>query len=66
MEGSCTNAGMGCGWDEEITKQTGGFYERKQNLLTGAKLKQKLQRGGQKREGGRGGGEEKKQNVGLV
>lgn len=52
LEGSCTNAGTGCGWDEEITKQTGGFYERKQNLLTRAKQKQKLQRGGQKRGGG--------------
>lgn len=30
------------GWDEEITKQTGGFT-RDQNLLRGAKQKQKLQ-----------------------
>lgn len=30
------------GWDEEITKQTGGFTSD-QNLLTGAKQKQKLQ-----------------------
>lgn len=31
------------GWAEEITKQTGGFT-CDQNLLTGAKQKQKLQR----------------------
>lgn len=30
--------GRGCGWDEEITKQTGGFTSD-QNLLTGAKQK---------------------------
>lgn len=36
--------GRGRGWDEEITKQTGGFTSD-QNLQTGAKQKQKLQPG---------------------
>lgn len=41
---SDTNVGTECGWDEEITKQTGGFTSD-QNPQTGAKQKQKLQPG---------------------
>lgn len=38
------------GWDEEITKQTGGFTSDR-NLQTGAKQKQKLQqRPGEKKK----------------